>query len=128
MRLLLDTVTFLWATLDDPRLSARVREIFLDAGNELFFSVVSGWEIAVKHAAGRLVLHEPPMVFIPTRRQLYGIRSLPLDEEAALYVARLPNLHGDPFDRMLICQAIVYGLALATPDDQIAQYPVRIIW
>ena len=128
MRLLLDTVTFLWITLSDPRLSERTRQLFADPANEVFLSVVSSWEMAVKHSLGRLPLPAPPEKFVVTQRELHGIQALPLAEESALYVTRLPKLHADPFDRMLICQAIVHGLVLLSPDDQIAQYPVRVLW
>lgn len=90
--------------------------------------MVSSWEIAVKHSLGRLPLPESPARFVPDQREAHGIQSLPLDEEAALHVARLPQLHPDPFDRMLISQALVHGLALLTPDEQITQYPVRAVW
>ena len=128
MRLLLDTVTLLWITVDDPRVSERARALFTNPANELFLSVVAGWEIAVKHSIGRLPLPEPPERFVPRRREAYGIRTLPLMEEAALYAARLPRLHADPFDRLLICQAIVHGLAVLSPDPEIAKYPVQVLW
>ena len=91
-------------------------------------SAVSCWEMAVKYALGRLPLPEPPGQFVPVRRQKLGILPLPLDEEAALHSARLPKLHSDPFDRMLVCQAIVHGLAVLSPDELIAQYSVRMVW
>lgn len=128
MTVLLDTCSFLWLLLDAPRLSANAREIFADPDNRVFLSAVSAWEIAIKHAAGRLFLPRAPAKFIPARRLVYRIESLPLDEAAALHAARLPRLHGDPFDRMLVCQAIVHGLAILTPDESIAQYPVRVVW
>lgn len=128
MRLLLDTVALLWLTTGDPRLSRRAKELFADPANELFLSVISCWEIALKHSLGRLPLPEPPEQFVPARRKAYGLVTLPLDEESALYVTRLPKLHADPFDRMLTCQAIVHGLPILTPDDEIAQYAVRTVW
>ncbi len=128
MRFLLDTCTFLWLLLDAPRVSGRARQLFGDPANEAFLSVVSAWEIAVKYAAGRLGLPQPPEQFIPEWRRRHGIESLALDEEAALCASRLPKLHSDPFDRMLVCQAIVHGLPILTPDPQIAQYPVRVVW
>lgn len=128
MRLLLDTCTFLWLLLDAPRLSGRARELFQDPANEAYLSVVSGWEIAIKYAAGRLALPQAPEQFVPVWRHKHGIGSLPLSEEAALHAARLPRAHSDPFDRMLICQAIFHGLPILTPDPQIAQYPVRVVW
>jgi PIN domain nuclease of toxin-antitoxin system len=89
---------------------------------------VSVWEIASKHRAGRLPLPEPPDRLVPAERGVRGIAPLAFDEESALQVLRLPVLHRDPFDRMLISQAIALGLAIVTPDPQIAQYPVRVIW
>ena len=128
MRLLLDTSTFLWVISDAPDLSARARELFVDPGNEVYLSAVSAWEIAVKYALGRLPLPEPPERFVPIQRQQHGIDPLPLDEEVALHLARLPLLHKDPFDRMLVCQAIVHGLVILTPDKLVNQYPVRTMW
>ena len=128
MRILLDTCTFLWITAEPKKLSEKARQTYSEAGNEVFLSSVSCWEIAVKYGLGRLPLPEPPGQFVPVRRQKLGILPLPLDEEAALHVSRLPKLHADPFDRMLVCQAIVHGLAVLSPDDLIAQYAVRMVW
>ena len=91
-------------------------------------SVVSAWEIAIKHGLGRLPLPVPLPEFLPTLRERYGLTSLPVDEDSALHVAKLPRLHGDPFDRMLVSQAIVHGLTIVTTDPKITQYPARTIW
>ena len=128
MRILLDTVTFLWTVTDAIELSDTAREVFSDPDNEVFLSVVSSWEIAIKNCIGRLPLPESPAKFIPTQRKRHDIESLTLDEEATLYLNRLPVLHKDPFDRMLVCQAIVQHLVILTPDDLINQYPVRTLW
>ena len=128
VRLLLDTCTFLWLAGGAPELSDRARALFTDPDNDVYLSVVSAWEIAVKHAAGRLPLPEPPERFVPTERRRHGIDPLDLDEESALHVARLPPLHRDPFDRMLVCQAIVHGLVILGPDPLITQYPIRAAW
>ncbi len=128
MRLLLDTCTFLWIVEGSARLSARARELFEDPGNEVSLSAVSAWEVALKHAAGKLPLPAPPGQFVMHQRKAHGIVALPLDEEAAAHLPRLPALHRDPFDRMLVCQAIAHGLSILTPDLQISQYPVRILW
>ena len=128
MKLLLDTSTFLWVITDAPDLSARARELFADPENEAYLSSVSAWEIVVKYALGRLPLPEPPERFVPSQRKQHGIDPLSLDEEAALHLARLPLLHKDPFDRMLVCQGIVHGLVILTPDDLVSQYPVRTMW
>ncbi|MEO7144782.1 MAG: type II toxin-antitoxin system VapC family toxin [Bryobacteraceae bacterium] len=128
MKLLLDTCAFLWAIAEPERLSRQVRELLVDPANEPCLSVVSVWEIGVKYALGRLPLPQPPAALIPAQRRSHGIETLALEEEATLYIPRLPKLHLDPFDRMLICQAIVHGLSILTPDGEIAQYPVRTIW
>lgn len=128
MRLLLDTAAFLWIIDDAPELSAEARELFVDPGNEVYLSSVSAWEIAIKYGLGRLPLPESPDRFISTQRKQHGIDTLQLEEEAALYLTRLPLLHKDPFDRMLVCQAIVHSLVILTPDDRVTQYPVRTLW
>ncbi len=128
MRLLLDTCTFLWIVGGSKELSPRAREAFADPANEAFLSAASAREIAVKHRLGKLPLPAPPEEFVPAQRAAHGIEPLPVDEEAALHVAKLPDLHRDPFDRMLVAQAIVGGLVLLTPDDDIRKYPARTLW
>jgi PIN domain nuclease of toxin-antitoxin system len=128
MKLLLDTCTFLWIVTGDASLSAPARKLFSDPANEVFLSSVSAWEIAVKHSLGKLPLPRPPSVLVPEERQRHQIAPLALDEGAALFSAKLPELHQDPFDRMLVCQAMVGGLTLLTPDSLITQYPVATIW
>lgn len=128
MKLLLDTCTFLWIAADAPELSPRAREVFADPENEVYLSAVSAWEIALKHALGRLPLPEAPERFVPDQRRRHGIDALPLDEEAALHLARLPVLHRDPFDRMLVSQALAHGLVILGPDRLLGQYPVRMTW
>ena len=128
MRILLDTVTFLWLVAEPDALSPRARAAIVDPGNEVFLSSVSTWEIAVKTALGRLALPEPVDRFVPTERERHGVDSLPLDEDSVLHLSRLPALHRDPFDRLLICQAIAHGLVVVTPDQDIRQYPLRTLW
>jgi len=128
VRLLLDTCTFLWIVGGSPEVSPRARQAFADPANEAFLSAASAWEIAVKHRLGRLPLPAPPDEFVPAQRVAHGIEPLPVDEEAALHVGKLPDLHRDPFDRLLVAQAMVAGLVLLTPDEPIRQYPVRTLW
>ena len=128
MRLLLDTCTFLWWATGSEAVPAHVRDLVADPANEVRLSAVSSWEIALKHALGRLPLPEPPERFVPRERERHGFASLALDERSTLHLPRLPALHKDPFDRMLACQAIEHGLGLVTPDRLIAQYPVRCVW
>ena len=91
-------------------------------------SSVSAWEIAIKYDLGRLPLPAPPDRFVPDQREAHGFEPLPLDEASVLHLIRLPALHRDPFDRMLVCQAIVHGLAIVSPDPLIEQYPARVVW
>lgn len=128
MRLLLDTCTFLWLTVDNDRLTDEVQQLVADGANEVYLSSVSTWEIAVKHSLGALDLPAPPQVYIPRIRREHAIDEMPLDEESTFWVGRLPALHRDPFDRMLVCQAIAHGMVLLTPDPQVRQYPVRTLW
>ena len=128
MKILLDTCTFLWIATDSPRLSTEATDLFRDPDNEVFLSAASAWEIAVKHGLGRLPLPEPPSRYVPDLRERHGIRSLPIDEESAARVSALPRLHRDPFDRILVSQAITGGMVLLTPDKEIEAYPVRSRW
>ena len=128
MRILLDTCTFLWIITDADELSQTARELFVDPLNEVFFSSVSAWEISVKYALGRLPLPEPPERFIPFQREQHEVESLPLVEKAALHLSSLPAFHKDPFDRMLVCQAIIHGLSILTPDELIRRYPALTVW
>jgi PIN domain nuclease of toxin-antitoxin system len=128
MKLLLDTCTFLWALSGTPALPPRVAEMFRVPENEVFLSAASAWEIALKYAQRRLMLPEPPERYVPAQRDARGIVTLAIDEECALHAARLPVLHRDPFDRMLVSQAIVHGMTILTPDRLVTQYPARTLW
>jgi PIN domain nuclease of toxin-antitoxin system len=128
LNILLDTCTFLWVISDSMELSERAREVFRYGSDTVFLSSVSVWEIIVKNALGRLPLPAPPAQFIAGMRALHAIESLPLEEEAVLMLPRLPDIHRDPFDRMLVCQALARGLSLLTPDPLICRYPIPVIW
>lgn len=128
MRLLLDTCTFLWLISGSPKLSEPAEDAIRDSDNEVFLSVVSVWEIGVKNALGRLPLPAPPEQFVPEMRESHLLTTLPLDEESTLQLGHLPDLHQDPFDRMLVCQALQHHLVLATPDESIRQYSARSLW
>jgi len=128
MKVLLDTHLLLWAAGEPSRLPARTRALIRDSANELIFSAASLWEIAIKHRLGRADFRVDPRLL---RRGLldnsYG--ELPITSEHAIAVASLPPLHKDPFDRVLVAQAMVEGMTLLTSDSVVAQYgePVRRI-
>lgn len=128
MNILLDTCTFLWLVSDSSELSQNARYLFENPANDVYLSVASAWEIIVKHNLGKLPLPELPHDFIKNNRMQHQIESLPLDESAVLQLSRLPEYHKDPFDRLLICQAVSGGMTLLTPDSHISRYPVRVEW
>jgi PIN domain nuclease of toxin-antitoxin system len=128
VKFLLDTCTVLWLVRGDARVPASLRRTLAASGVELWISVASAWEIAIKHARGRLPLPVPLERFLPAVRERYRLASLAIDEPSALHIAKLPSLHTDPFDRMIVSQAIVHGLTIATPDPLITQYPARTAW
>ena|ERR1043166_8902871 len=124
MRLLLDTHIFLWYITNDRRLRSEIATSIQDASNEVFLSVVSTWEAMIKYQLGRLELPAPADVYLRERQRQHRIVTLPLDNEAVAHLLSLPALHRDPFDRMLVCQAIHHELTLVTADEQITRYPV----
>ena len=128
MKYLLDTCTFLWVAAGSPELSPRAREVFLDPRNERFVSIVSVWEILLKHSAGKLPLPDAPEKFVRKARDRSGIGTLDLTEEAIFALRRLPAIHTDPFDRMLVCQAQVERMTILTRDPEIRRYPVATEW
>lgn len=123
MRLLLDTHVFLWLITADERLPEKMRDDILDWNNDVYLSVVSVWEITVKHYQGRLPLPEPPETYLAEQRRKHGIIGLPLEESDVFQLAKLPSIHGDPFDRMLVCQALARDLTIATVDEIVRAYP-----
>jgi PIN domain nuclease of toxin-antitoxin system len=127
MKLLLDTHIFLWLISGDTRLSASLRQIIRNPENDVYLSVVSIWEAIIKHGLGKLFLPEPPEIYLPKQRRLHLIQSLPVDEDSVSQLSKLPLLHRDPFDRMLISQALQYNLTIATADNAIRAYPVSVI-
>ncbi|MCX8085352.1 MAG: type II toxin-antitoxin system VapC family toxin [Rhodocyclaceae bacterium] len=128
MKLLLDTCAFLWIIRGKPQASAVACALFRSPANEVFLSSVSAWEIAIKYRLGKLTLGDTPSRYIPLEREKHKIKSLPLSEADTMVLERLPPLHHDPFDRMLICQAISHQMTILTPDPLIAQYPVMTSW
>ncbi len=128
MKLLLDTCTFLWIVQGEKSLPDTVRATFSEPENEVCLSVISVWEINIKYQLGKLSLPLPPDQFIPRQRESHLINSLELTEADTLHLSNLPDIHKDPFDRMLVCQAIEQALTILTPDPLIRRYPIRTLW
>src|ERR1700723_3442476 len=117
MRILLDTHIFLWYISADPQLPVAFRDAIREPANEVFLSVASVWEAVIKYTLGKLPLPEAPATYLPQQREAHQIATLPVEEGALVHLANLPPLHRDPFDRLLIAQALQHGLTLVTVDD-----------
>jgi len=128
MRLLLDTHSFLWFVAGSTSLSATARAHLEDPGNDLFLSVASLWEMAIKISLGKLSLDEPFDELIPQQLAASGIATLPVRFAHVAAVARLPFHHRDPFDRMIIAQAQVDGLPVVGNDAEWGNYGIQRIW
>ncbi len=124
----MDTHTFLWWIDDNPKLSPRAREVIGDAGNALFLSAASGWEIAIKARLGKLRLSDDLERFIADQLVTNAFSSLPIQLSHALHTYTLPDYHQDPFDRILVAQSQLENMPILTADPQIAQYSVQVIW
>ncbi|WP_457629816.1 type II toxin-antitoxin system VapC family toxin [Oceanithermus sp.] len=127
-RLLLDTHAFLWWIADDPRLSPAARKAIADGANEVYLSAVSVWEMVIKMDLGRLEFPEDTKSFLAQQLQQNAFRPLAMTLPHALGVRRLPLLHKDPFDRLLVAQARHEGLELVSGDAAVRRYPVEVIW
>jgi PIN domain nuclease of toxin-antitoxin system len=128
VKYLLDTGVWLWTLSEPERLSREAREVFTDSSHEIFLSVVTSWEIAIKISANKLRLPEPPEAYVPRRMTAQGLRALEVSHSHALAVSALPAYHRDPFDRLLVAQARLEDLILMTADRTVSRYPARILW
>jgi PIN domain nuclease of toxin-antitoxin system len=128
MRILLDTHVFLWWIDNDPNLSSTAADIIRSRGNELYFSAASGWEIAIKMAIGKLKLPGNLEEFVTEQLALNNIKVIPIQLVHTLGVYRLPLLHRDPFDRLLVAQSQLEQMPLLTADPLITQYSVQTLW
>jgi PIN domain nuclease of toxin-antitoxin system len=120
VKILVDTHILLWWLQDDPKLSTRGKRELGDGENELYISCVSLWEMSIKRALGKL--HVPDILMQVVANNNIGI--IPVDVEHVASFANVPPLHSDPFDRMLVAQAITEGLTIMTHDKQITNYSV----
>lgn len=126
--LLIDSCVLLWLAHAPGKLSPDVRSRIEDPAVSIFLSSISVYEISLKYAMGKLDLNMAPDELTKEVRDEYGIESLPFTEQACLFLPKLPHHHGDPFDRMLLCQTLESGLVLASPDRILHRYPVPLLW
>ena len=127
MRLLLDTQCWLWMIETPERLSRSTRSVLASSEHELFLSAASSWEIAIKYARGKLPLSDVPSEYVPASMARTGVSGLPIELAHTLAVSSLPPHHQDPFDRLLVAQAMLERLTIVTTDRAIARYDVEII-
>jgi PIN domain nuclease of toxin-antitoxin system len=130
VKLLLDTHVWLWAVLEPDRLAHAAREAIENSRHALLVSAGSAWEIAIKHALGKLPLPEPPDTFVPRALAALGSGTAPLaiTVQHAVASGALPNHHRDPFDRLLVAQAMCEGATLVTADHLLERYGAAVLW
>lgn len=131
MRLLLDTCVYLWLIGLPERLPPAIRERLEDADTDCAVSTAALWECLIKLGKGRLGLRtggQAALDFLLVQCERHALTVLPIQTSTLRPLEQLPALHGDPFDRLLICQAIEEGIAIVTPDPLIRRYPIRTIW
>lgn len=129
MNLLVDTAPFLWLCAGGGNLSPTARAALASWENSIFVSAVTGWEIALKCAKGKLILPAPVGVWFPAMIAHHGCELLAIDAPAAIASTQLARIHADPFDRLLVATALARGLILITSDPKIQQYPsLQTLW
>ena len=122
MKLLLDTHVFLWLIENNKRLSDRYRQAIQNPNNEKYLSVVSVWECTIKYQVGKLKFPSSPEIYLPTQRREHLIKSLIVDENSVAQLISLPLAHKDPFDRLIMAQALQHDLVIMTEDKAILAY------
>ena len=124
MKILLDTHIFLWFITNNKRLSSKFCDAISNQDNEIYLSVVSVWEAMIKYQLCKLPLPESPEIYLPQQREKHLISSLSIAETTITQLAKLPLLHNDPFDRLLLCQSLEHDLIIMTEDKAILSYPM----
>jgi len=128
VRVLVDSNAALWAVLDSPKLSPHAKQILGDPQTVNLFSLASAWEIAIKYHSGRLPLPETPKEFLDRAVRDLEFTLLPIEASHIFTAAALPLHHRDPFDRMLIAQAITEQVPILSSDAHLSRYPVQVLW
>lgn len=126
--MLLDTCAFFWLVAEPRRLSPAARRAIDDPAKSLHLSDASVWELCLKWFARRIRLPSPPRVCIPEQVQRWSLKELRIERGLFYRATELPDLHRDPFDRLLVAQAIETGLTIVTPDEAVRAYPVATLW
>lgn len=127
MRLLLDTHVFLWLNDDPTQLSLTLKELFSSGEHELYLSMATPWEIQIKNQLGKLSLAMPIKELVNKNRQENNIQLFPIELSHISYLEELPRRHNDPFDRIIIAQAIIEGMTIVTVDHAFADYSVQVV-
>lgn len=128
MKILLDTHTFLWFIAGDTQLDVYAQQLIEAPGNERYLSVASVWEITIKSSLGRLIVPTPPSALVREHIWANAIELLAITPEHFDALHNLPYHHGDPFDRLLIAQALQEGMTLVTKDPAFDSYNIQIAW
>ena len=128
MKYLLDSVVWLWSISSPERINPRAREILENGKEEIYFSAASSWELTIKARTGKLKLPSPPGQCIPAFMAKQGLLGLSVTHLHSVKVYELPLHHNDPFDRLLIAQALVEEMVILTSDRDFKKYPVEVLW
>ena len=128
MKCLIDTHTLLWYTLNESQLSRTAHQLIINQNNEILISPASYWEIAIKISIGKLILHQPYKDFITVCLNQYQFKILAITPEHTDAVIALPFYHKDPFDRLLVAQAIVENIPIISVDNALDQYGIQRLW
>ena len=128
MRLLLDTHTFIWYVTNNPKLSLTAQQLINDGTNEVLLSIVSIWEMAIKHSVGKLSFELPFEIFISQQLAINNFDLLNIQVSHVNIIANLPLHHRDPFDRLIIAQAMVEQIPVVGMDEAFDSYPIQRLW
>jgi PIN domain nuclease of toxin-antitoxin system len=128
MKYLLDTVVWLWSVGPTEKIGSAGLEILTNGEEDIYLSAASSWEISIKTKLGKYDLPEEPSHYIPNRTARQGIQSLSITQNHTLKVYDLPLHHSDPFDRLIIAQAVAENMVILTSDRIFRKYPVELLW
>ena len=128
MKYLLDTHAFLWFVSEDNKLSSKARSIIKNSNNEVYFSAVSAWEMSIKIRLGRLTIEEDLEPFMIKQLAENNFSTLSITIFHSIHTSKLPDIHKDPFDRMIVAQAQVEDLSIISKDKNIKKYKAPVVW